>query len=216
MQLEIEKVKFGLIPCYVVYPIRETGKTVIFYHGWSSKGELQVNRAAFLAVHGYTVFIPDAVNHGERHALSDYYTSEGYDIFWKTIFSNVKEFPFLYERIFSCGYEKPFLMGHSMGGLSVLGIAASHSAHLRGIVSFNGSGDWELSHLFMQARFGISFGRNWTLYEELEKRNPLNHLSDIKRCPLLLINGECDTSVDPRAQAHFFDAFKKAGGAGQK
>ena len=59
-----------------------------------------------------------------------------------------------------------------MGGLSVLGIAASHSAHLRGIVSFNGSGDWELSHLFMQARFGISFGRNWTLYEELEKRNP--------------------------------------------
>ena len=68
----------------------------------------------------------------------------------------------------------------------------------------------------MQARFGISFGRNWTLYEELEKRNPLNHLSDIKRCPLLLINGECDTSVDPRAQAHFFDAFKKAGGAGEK
>lgn len=216
MQLKIEKVKFGLIPCYVVYPIRETGKTVIFYHGWSSKGELQVNRAAFLAVHGYTVFIPDAVNHGERHALSDYYTSEGYDIFWKTIFSNVEEFPFLYERIFSCGYEKPFLMGHSMGGLSILGIAALHSAHLRGIVSFNGSGDWELSHLFMQARFGISFGRNWILYEELEKRNPLNHLSDIKRCPLLLINGECDTSVDPRAQAHFFDAFKKAGGAGAK
>ena len=55
-----------------------------------------------------------------------------------------------------------------------------------------------------------------TLYEELEKRNPLNHLSDIKRCPLLLINGECDTSVDPRAQVHFFDAFKKAGGAGEK
>lgn len=114
MQLKVEKVKYGSIPCYVVYPIRETGKTVIFYHGWSSKGELQVNRAAFLAVHGYTVFIPDAVNHGERHALSDYYTSEGYDIFWKTIFSNVEEFPFLYERIFSCGYEKPFLMGHSM------------------------------------------------------------------------------------------------------
>ena len=50
----------------------------------------------------------------------------------------------------------------------------------------------------------------------MEKRNPLNHLSDIKRCPLLLINGECDTSVDPRAQVHFFDAFKKAGGAGKK
>lgn len=96
-----------------------------------------------------------------------------------------------------------------MGGLSVLGIAASHSAHLRGIVSFNGSGDWELSHLFMQARFGISFGRNWILYEELEKRNPLNHLSDIKRCPLLLINGECDTSIDPRAQVSFLMLLKK-------
>ena len=86
MQLKVEKVKYGSIPCYVVYPIRETGKTVIFYHGWSSKGELQVNRAAFLAVHGYTVFIPDAVNHGERHALSDYYTSEGYDIFLENNF----------------------------------------------------------------------------------------------------------------------------------
>lgn len=103
-----------------------------------------------------------------------------------------------------------------MGGLSVLGIAASHSAHLRGIVSFNGSGDWELSHLFMQARFGISFGRNWTLYEELEKRNPLNHLSDIKRCPLLLINGECDTSVDPRAQVHFLMLLKKRAVPGKK
>ena len=40
MQLKVEKVKYGSIPCYVVYPIREIGKTVIFYHGWSSKGEL--------------------------------------------------------------------------------------------------------------------------------------------------------------------------------
>lgn len=69
---------------------------------------------------------------------------------------------FLYERIFSCGYEKPFLMGHSMGGLSVLGIAASHSAHLRGLFLLTVPVT-ELSHLFMQARFGISFGRNWTL-----------------------------------------------------
>ena len=109
MPLKIEKVIFGLIPCYVVYPIRETGKTVIFYHGWSSKGELQVNRAAFLAVHGYTVFIPDAVNHGERHALSDYYTSEGYDIFWKTIFSNVEEFPFYMKGFFLVDMKSLFL-----------------------------------------------------------------------------------------------------------
>lgn len=49
----------------------------------------------------------------------------------------------------------------------------------------------------------------------MEKRNPLNHLSDIKRCPLLLINGECDISVDPRAQVHFL-MLLKAGGAGEK
>ena len=30
MQLKVEKVKYGSIPCYVVYPIRETGKTVIW------------------------------------------------------------------------------------------------------------------------------------------------------------------------------------------
>ncbi len=122
MQLKVEKVKYGSIPCYVVYPIRETGKTVIFYHGWSSKGELQVNRAAFLAVHGYTVFIPDAVNHGERHALSDYYTSEGYDIFWKTIFSNVEEFPFLWDILWEgCLYwELPRRIPLICGGLFLL------------------------------------------------------------------------------------------------
>lgn len=216
LQLKIEKMNFHMIPCHVVYPFENTGKSVIFYHGWSSKGELQINRAALLAAHGYTVFIPDAVNHGERQALSNYYTLEGYDIFWKTIFKNAEEFPFLLEMISSKGYHSPFLIGHSMGGFSVLGIASAYGTDIKGAVSFNGSGDWGLSHLFMQARFGVSCGNAWPLSEELTIRNPMNHLQEIKECPLLLSNGESDLSVDPRAQDGFYKALIKEGGKVKK
>lgn len=40
MQLKVEKVKYGLIPCYVVYPIRETGKTVIFLSWLEQQGRI--------------------------------------------------------------------------------------------------------------------------------------------------------------------------------
>ena len=69
-----------------------------------------------------------------------------------------------------------------------------------------------LSHLFMQARFGISLGRNWPLYDVLEKEQPLSHIEEIRSIPLFMTNGESDISVDPRAQAHFFEALETAGG----
>ena len=33
MQLVIEKEKVGNIPCYMIYPIKETGKSAVFYGG---------------------------------------------------------------------------------------------------------------------------------------------------------------------------------------
>ena len=99
-----------------------------------------------------------------------------------------------------------------MGGMSVLGIAARYPHLVRSVISFNGSGDWLLSHLFMQARFGISLGRNWPLYDALGKEQPLSHIKEIRSIPLFMTNGESDISVDPRAQAHFFEALEAAGG----
>lgn len=44
LQLKIEKSYVGGIPVRIVHPIREEGKALILYHGWSSRGEYQTTR----------------------------------------------------------------------------------------------------------------------------------------------------------------------------
>ncbi|HBK27129.1 MAG TPA: alpha/beta hydrolase [Dialister sp.] len=212
MQLKTEKVYVEGIPVHVVYPIQEEGKAVILYHGWSSQAQFQLTKAAILAIHGYTVFIPDAMHHGERDALTDYYQVEDYDIFWKTIFQNIEEYPKILSFVKTKGYKKPYIMGHSMGGMTVLGIGSTYPTTMKGIISFNGSGDWLLTHLFMQARFGIAASPEWNLYPVLKEKNPLAHVDEMKNIPIFMTNGESDISVDPRAQAHFYDVLKQSGG----
>lgn len=215
-QLKTEKIEIHGIPVTVVHPPVETGKPAILYHGWSSCSEYQLTKASILAVNGYTVFIPEALYHGERGALTDYYQKEDYDIFWKTIFRNMEEFPFLSSYIKERFSEKPFILGHSMGGLSVLGIGSIHGQDLKGIVCFNGSGDWLMTHLFIQARFGMYVEKDWPLYDEIEKKSPINHLDTLKNVPIFMTNGDSDNSIDPRAQAHFYDELVKAGGKAER
>lgn len=215
-QLKTEKMEIHGIPVTIVHPPAETGKPAILYHGWSSCSEYQLTKASILAVNGYTVFIPEALYHGERGALTDYYQKEDYDIFWKTIFRNMEEFPFLSSYIKERFSEKPFILGHSMGGLSVLGIGSIHGQDLKGIVCFNGSGDWLMTHLFIQARFGMYVEKDWPLYDEIEKKSPINHLDTLKNVPIFMTNGDSDNSIDPRAQAHFYDELVKAGGKAER
>ena len=92
MQLKSEKIYIGEIPVYVVHPIREEKGPVIFYHGWSSNALAQMSRAALLAVNGYTVYLPEALHHGERDPLEDYYVVEDYPVFSNTIFNNIDEY----------------------------------------------------------------------------------------------------------------------------
>lgn len=215
-QLKTEKMEIHGIPVTIVHPPVETGKPAILYHGWSSCSEYQLTKASILAVNGYTVFIPEALYHGERGALTDYYQKEDYDIFWKTIFRNMEEFPFLSSYIKERFSERPFILGHSMGGLSVLGIGSIHGQDLKGIVCFNGSGDWLMTHLFIQARFGMYVEKDWPLYDEIEKKSPINHLDTLKNVPIFMTNGDSDNSIDPRAQAHFYDELVKAEGKAER
>lgn len=193
----------------VVHPVHDMGKPVIFYHGWSSCIDFQLSKAYLLAVNGYTVYIPEMIHHGERNALENYYSVDMYPFFWSTIFKNMEEFPKIRDYISERCKKKPIIMGHSLGGLTVLGIGSIYENDLRGIVSFNGSGDWLLTHLFIQARFGYYVPRDWELYDELERRSPINHVKDMENVPILMTNGEIDISVDPRAQDHFSTEIKE-------
>ena len=217
IQFSIETAKIGNIPAYVVYPSKkDLGKAVIFYHGWSSTAALQKTRALILAAYGYTVLCADAVHHGKRGALSDYYTVPSYDLFWDTIFQNMEEFPLLAARLRSEGYGKPWVMGHSMGGITAMGLSYRYARDIAGAVSFNGSGDWELTHLFIEARFGVVLRRDWPLYDRISSASPLHHVEAMKEVPVFMTNGEADTSVDPRAQAHFAAMLAEAGGQGRR
>lgn len=217
IEMPMDMVKVGEIPLTIVHPFSmKQDKTAVFYHGWSSHSGLQLSRALILAAHGYTVFLPDAVHHGKRGSLPDYYAVEAYEFFWKTVFQNMEEFPVLADYLKAHGYEKPWVMGHSMGGITAMGLAYKEAENIEGAVSFNGSGDWLLTHLFIEARFGVLMSRDWPMYEELAQRSPMSHLEALKKVPIFMTNGDSDVSVDPRAQAHFTAALESIGGRGER
>lgn len=212
-KLPLTEVKAGDIPVLIMEPlVSSNGEAVILYHGWSSAAPFQKSKAILLAARGYTVFIPEAVHHGKRGALADYYAVEDYDLFWDTILTNMKEFPIILSLVRERGFTRPFIMGHSMGGLTVMGIGASYPDSIKGIVSLNGSGDWELTHIFMEARYGINIDGHFRHADEVKEKSPLYRIEEMKKTPCLLLNGEKDQSVDHRAQTHFAEQLKKAGG----
>ena len=216
MEFETEKLYLGEIPLRVVHPVHESRHCVIFYHGWSSDAVSQESRAALLAAYGWHVLLPEAVNHGERGVLPDYYTPEIYETFWKTIFQNADECAAVLSYAKSCGFLAPWIMGHSMGGMTTMQIAYRYAKEIAGAVCFNGSADWLLTHLFMQAAYGKDLGRDCPFYDEIEKRNPLVHMEEMLEIPILMTNGEADTTIDPRAMTHFAEEFFKRGGRGKR
>ncbi len=216
MEFETEKMYLGAIPLRAVHPVHESRRCVIFYHGWSSDAAAQESRAALLAAYGFHVLLPEAVNHGERGALSDYYTPEIYETFWETIFQNADECAAILAYVKSRGFSRPWIAGHSMGGMTTMQIAYRYAKEIAGAVCFNGSGDWTLTHLFMQASYGIDLGRDWPFYDEIASRNPLAHIEEMTGVPILMTNGEADTTIDPRAMTHFAEEFQKRGGRGKR
>ena len=46
LQLYIEKTCCEGIPVRIVHSIRDEGKALLLYHGWSSRGEYQTTKAA--------------------------------------------------------------------------------------------------------------------------------------------------------------------------
>lgn len=199
----------GGIPVHRILPEGKGRKIPVFlYHGWSSTALQQHTRGMILAWAGYEVWMPESIHHGSRGKV-DYYAPASYNIFWETIFQNIKEFSVLAEEAQKRGLACPWVMGHSMGGMTVLGIGSSCARRIRGIVSMNGSGSWLLTHLFLQARFGMAVPRSWPLYDTIEARNPSAHTKEMENLPVLLLNGESDPSIDIRAQKNFYEILRK-------
>ena len=171
---------------------------MIWYHGWSSRADGQLSRARVYAHAGWEVLVPEMIHHDSRGQV-DYEAPASYPYFWQTILQNIRETAHWIDYARKQGYTHIVANGHSMGGYTALGVAA-HYPEISAAVAMNGSGHWPLSHLFMEARFAMRYRLEDQLWLEMNDYSP-HHAAQLP--PLLLLHGEIDPTVDPRADQQF-------------
>lgn len=99
---------------------------VVFYHGWRSAKEQVLTQARKLAQKNIRVILPDAMNHGQRHA--DVSSIPSFT-FWNSIQGNVSEFSLLinyYQRQNLIKDQKIGVGGYSMGGMTTGALLTQH------------------------------------------------------------------------------------------
>lgn len=205
-----EKVKLKEIPAIifrqreVIMPI----STVIFYHGWGSSKEAQRMRGLILASVGYQVVIPDAIYHGERNPLHDYSMDAAKEYFWDVIFKNLEEFNIIINELtskYDANSEKIAVMGNSMGGFTAGGIL-SHNKYVKTLIVFNGSCGWENFNNGAEESINNVQSEKFDIIEKKVKNlDPMNFLNLLKNRPILLLHGDCDTTVPIDGQRSFYN-----------
>ena len=199
------------IPCLVVVPTEDVRGVVIFYHGWSSCKELQSLRARIMASYGYAVIVPDALNHGQR-GLIDYDDKQAYPLFWQAVLQSTQEAGALIAYGEAHWPEqKIFVAGHSMGGITALGVVAAQEK-VCGAAALNGSGWWNESDRRFRAAWKIDRTPEWQfLLPHIDEADPYNRVEALSNKSVLLLNGGADDVVDKAAQALYACKLKTAG-----
>ncbi|MQS76766.1 alpha/beta fold hydrolase [Companilactobacillus halodurans] len=99
---------------------------VVFYHGWRSSKELVLTQARKLAEKNIRVILPDAINHGQRHA--DISSIPSFT-FWNSIQGNLAEFSLLRNFYSQRGLikdKKIGVGGYSMGAMTTGALLTQH------------------------------------------------------------------------------------------
>lgn len=205
-----EKVKFKDIPAIIFRPseVRMPISTIIFYHGWSSNKEFQRMRGLILASMGFQVVIPDAVYHGERSPLNDYGMDAANEYFWDVIFNNLDEFDIIVSELtskYNADPEKIAVMGNSMGGFTAGGVF-THNKYVKTSIVFNGSCDWDSFNKGAGKSIDYAQLEKFDIIEKKVKNlDPMNFLNLLKNRPILLLHGDCDTTVPIGSQRNFYN-----------
>ena len=127
--ISIRKRHFNQIPLLEVFDSANEGQIVpaiIYYHGWRSNKELVLTNVRKLAEAGFRVFVPDALNHGERWAEVAPMPSF---TFWQTINANINEFHQIVAHATSLQLIDPDrigVAGVSMGGMTTAALLAAN------------------------------------------------------------------------------------------
>ncbi len=206
-----EPIRIGSIPAIRIFTEAPARGAVVFYHGWTSTKELQTLRGRILASYGYDVLLPEAVNHGERGVI-DYEGAGAYDAFWQTIFRNVEEAPQILDYMQQWRPGVPLaVMGHSMGGITALGVMAQQPSYATA-VSMNGSGWWDESERRFRSALHLARPDDFTeLLEKLHRYDPYTHVEAVAHRSVLALNGGDDPTVDREAQHLFMEKLARQG-----
>lgn len=212
--LTIKKVELAGIPClYVKLNFTfEKVPTVIYYHGWSSNKENNLFLGEILAFHGYGVILPDAIHHGKRGALDNYYVEALRKYFWEVIFNSVNE----YKSLANAAVEKLGIevdniavMGSSMGGFIASGVFASNK-EIKCLINMNGASAWEKAENVFKEMDKEKQGAATELQlEQIRQLDPMANKEALYPRPMLLLHGDSDTSISIDVQRYFYNEMKE-------
>lgn len=157
----------------------QSGHPLILVHGNGRSHEALEEAALYLA-NNYTVYAIDSRCHGQ--------SSDPEDISYDLMAKDIKEF------IEALGLEKPYILGHSDGGINALTVAYTYPDLLGGIVSCGANSTPQTMKPFfiIDVKFSNMFKHN--KLNDMMLTQPqitAQKLSKIK-CPTYIVAGEFD------------------------
>lgn len=182
----------GAIPVLWVLPEAEAkDKVIIYYHGWGSDIESSRFRASIWAAVDYPVLVVEEALHGARGSW-DY---EDIQKLPEVVIENMKEFDVILACVRGRFPEKKIVVaGHSMGGMTTMGLLARDE--VAGGIALNGLGDWA----------PLAIG---PYKEGAQAYDPMNHIEKHEDKGICMLNGELDDVVNPAYQKNYYEKIKK-------
>ncbi|MBB6216568.1 hypothetical protein HNQ80_002670 [Anaerosolibacter carboniphilus] len=192
------------VPCLKLKPNNSKGllPTVINYHGWHSNKDFKRFESLVIASHGYQVFVPDALHHGDKDPIDHDDPENLGKYLWKIILQSVKESKKFIEQIINnheADSTRIGIIGDSMGAITAGGVFV-YNLDLKCLVGYIGTFAWQeaikVNHLPP-----INQGNR----ELIEYYDPMNNEDKIKDRAILMLNGTDDTSLPINSQRGFFN-----------
>lgn len=192
----------------------DAAPTVIYFHGFTSAKEHNLDTAFLLAEKGFRVILPDSLYHGERESGLSH--TEKSLAFWDIIIQNVNELKDMYEFLLDKNIAKDGrigVAGTSMGGITTAAALRTFpwikcAAVLMGSPKLEEFTKDLIAKYKEQIDVPISDEEIAKLYERIDPFDLSKDISKLNHRPLLFWHGENDSVVPYRFTYHFFEEVK--------
>lgn len=200
------------IPClFVVDEKREKDPLplVIYFHGFTSAKEHNLDTAYLLAEKGFRVVLPDSLHHGEREkgiSAEDRMLS-----FWDIVMENVKELELMKHTLDEKGLilsGNIAVAGTSMGGITTAAALTKYSwikgaAIMMGTPKLTAYFRFLIDHVQKTRKIPLTEKEIAAAEEKIQQYDLSQKMDNLYGRPLFLWHGEQDTTIP----IHFTEPF---------